>query len=75
MATTIRALIPNDVDAYVALRVEMLQESPLSFGASFETDVACDVDGMRKRLEAPEPRSLQYQGEFYDEIYMLLELT
>lgn len=55
MATTIRALIPNDVDAYVALRVEMLQESPLSFGASFETDVACDVDGMRKRLEAPEP--------------------
>lgn len=55
MATTIRALTPDDVDAYVALRIEMLQESPRSFGASLDTDVGCDVDGMRKRLEAPEP--------------------
>ncbi|MFT4709854.1 MAG: GNAT superfamily N-acetyltransferase [Bacteroidia bacterium] len=65
MSTTIRGLTPDDVDAYVALRIEMLNDSPRSFGASLATDVACDAGGMRKRLEAPEPNRVW--GAFSDE--------
>jgi L-amino acid N-acyltransferase YncA len=51
MTASIRILTPGEAALYVALRKEMLLESPRSFGASPETDVASDLVGLRSRLE------------------------
>lgn len=51
MDVNIRAIVPDEASAYVALRREMLAESPKSFGASLETDGGCDLEVMRTRLE------------------------
>jgi len=47
MQTTVRQLEPADAETYVALRAAMLEDAPLSFLASPETDVACDAESMR----------------------------
>jgi len=46
----IRALTPDDAEAYVALRAEALLDSPLAFAAAPGDDVASDVDFVRGRL-------------------------
>lgn len=51
----IRRLQESDLDAYVALRREMLRELPLAFAASPEDDFAADRDALRASLaRAPE---------------------
>lgn len=52
MAIIIRPITSDEAALYVELRKEMLQESPRAFGASVETDVASDLEGMRGRLES-----------------------
>lgn len=49
--SSIRRLTVDDVEAYVALRKAMLQESPQAFLASPETDIGCDPAQMREKLE------------------------
>lgn len=49
----IRPLTTNDVPAYVALRREMLRDSPWAFAASEEADVGCDENKLRARLAEP----------------------
>ena len=48
----IRELLASDADSYAALRRESLLESPLSFGASAETDFVSSADEVRKQLES-----------------------
>ena len=55
MSIAIRPLVPDDAPQYTALRIEMLKESPTSFGASLDTDVASTVEGARGRLSSPLP--------------------
>lgn len=50
---TIRSLTPADAAAYVALRREMLEDSPWAFAASPGDDVALDPAGVAARLGAP----------------------
>ena len=51
----IRALGPEDAEAYIALRRRGLAEEPLAFSASLGDDATNDLDGIRRRLaQAPE---------------------
>jgi len=47
---TLRLLTSADADAYTVLRREMLNDSPLSFSASPETDIAADETAVREML-------------------------
>ena len=49
-AFDVRLLGDANVDAYVALRREMLADTPWSFLATPEDDVACDPVGLRARI-------------------------
>lgn len=49
-ALDLRLLTAEDADAYVALRHEMLADTPWSFLATVEDDVACDPEGLRARI-------------------------
>jgi len=46
----VRLLGASDAEAYVALRREMLADTPWSFLATVEDDVACDPEGLRARM-------------------------
>jgi L-amino acid N-acyltransferase YncA len=70
VSVVIREIVPSEAPVYVALRREMLSESPKSFGASLETDVASDVEGMRKRLETQ--KNNRTWGAFQEESGELL---
>lgn len=48
---TIRRLGLPDVEAYVALRREMLADAPFAFLASPEDDIGCDVAAMGRSLQ------------------------
>jgi RimJ/RimL family protein N-acetyltransferase len=50
MSVTVRKLVPEDAEAYVALRRQMLLAEPLAFLASPEDDFASDVTRVRARL-------------------------
>ena len=50
MELAIRLLTPADVDAYLSIRAEMLDDSPFAFLASPHDDVASDPDFVRKQL-------------------------
>ena len=50
MDATIRRLGPADAEAYVALRREMLLDTPFAFGSSPEDDRGSDLEGMRRLL-------------------------
>lgn len=54
--TTIRPLRPDEAEAYVALRREMLHDAPWAFSASPlpNDDRACDAAHMRESLANPE---------------------
>ncbi len=52
-----RLLRESDAESYVALRREMLRDSPWAFCASEESDRGCDVVHMRRALAAPETES------------------
>lgn len=54
MTIEIRKLTPNDVEAYQALRREMLLDSPWAFLGSVGDDGAEDLGLMRRRLSDPE---------------------
>ena len=47
---TIRLLIPDDAEAYVALRRESLIDSPLAFTSSPEDDTASSIAAVREML-------------------------
>ena len=47
-------LTPDQANLYVALRREMLLDSPWSFGASPEHDKGSDIDHMHKSLARPD---------------------
>jgi ribosomal protein S18 acetylase RimI-like enzyme len=52
---SIRLLLPDDAEAYFALRREMLMGAPLAFAASPEDDVAHSAEAVRELLgRAPE---------------------
>ena len=53
MGVEVRQLGPEDVDEYVALRRESLQDSPLAFAASPETDRGASPDFIREDLTNP----------------------
>ena len=53
MGVEVRQLGPKDVDEYVALRRESLQDSPLAFAASPETDRGASPDFIREDLTNP----------------------
>jgi len=46
----VRLLGSEDAEAYVALRREMLTDTPWSFLATIEDDVACEPEGLRARI-------------------------
>ena len=46
----VRPLSPSDAEAYFALRLEMMLDTPHSFLASPGDDSATDVEGFRERL-------------------------
>lgn len=46
----IRALAEDDLEAYVALRRRSLDEAPLAFAASPESDFAASADALREQL-------------------------
>jgi GNAT superfamily N-acetyltransferase len=51
----IRALAEDDLEAYVALRRRSLEEAPLAFAASPESDLAASPNALREQLRrAPE---------------------
>ncbi len=52
-ALTLRALVPDDVAALVALRREALTTAPLAFCASVEDDRGLSVEGVRASLAGP----------------------
>lgn len=49
----IRRLLPEDAEAYAALRLEMLLDSPLSFASSPEDDLASGPEAARAMLTRP----------------------
>jgi RimJ/RimL family protein N-acetyltransferase len=53
---TVRELLPDDAPAYVALRREMLLDSPQAFGASPDNDQASDEVFIRAHLAARRDR-------------------
>ena len=54
-ALPIRALTPDDVEAFRALRLEALSSSPQAFGSSYEEEAALSLDVFRARMLAPAP--------------------
>ncbi len=54
MTTTIRRIVPDDYEDYVALRREMLLDTPWAFGASPGMDVGSDVGQLAERLGQPQ---------------------
>ena len=51
----IRALMAEDLEAYVALRQEALRDTPLAFASSPDDDFASNIDGLRESIrKAPD---------------------
>ncbi|MDF1521274.1 MAG: GNAT family N-acetyltransferase [Trueperaceae bacterium] len=48
----LRALTPEDAEAYRPLRLEALRDAPSAFASSFEEEAARDLDALRARLRA-----------------------
>lgn len=58
----VRPLTPEDMDAYVVLRREMLADAPWAFGSSPGHDRAGDIEGLQRSVASTEFVILGYRA-------------
>ncbi|MCB8820493.1 GNAT family N-acetyltransferase [Microvirga rosea] len=57
-AYALRALTPSEAEAYRAIRLQSLLDTPEAFGASYEEEAALSLDDFRARIPATGPNRI-----------------